>query len=275
MVPPRLTLVSNNARERDATAENSDSEAVHDAAAHASLSDPEAAVDHLSKSVLREKLRRLEALLFASAEPLDAKALTSCLEPEDDVNALLAELQSDYKDRGVVLVRVAGRWQFRTAEDLSYLLERQQILVQERPDGLRVPERRRPADREPGGGPGLLGVRAPGLRGARQGREATHVHAVGPARERQDGFAVRDEHQRLHDLPDLAPDRSSRVGGGLRPLREPTHVHRMPEHRGGVEEPLDRLAHAGNDTGSMAPGTIRPPHDYGLTTTIVPGGANR
>jgi segregation and condensation protein B len=105
MVPPRLTLVSNNARDRDATAENSDSEAVHDAVACASLSDPEAAVDHLSKSVLREKLRRLEALLFASAEPLDAKALASCLEPEDDVNALLAELQSDYKDRGVVLVR--------------------------------------------------------------------------------------------------------------------------------------------------------------------------
>jgi len=126
MVPPRLTLVSNNARDRDATAENGDSEAVHYAAAPLPLSDPEAAVDHLSKSVLREKLRRLEALLFASAEPLDAKALAGCLEPEDDINALLAELQSDYKDRGVVLVRVAGRWQFRTAEDLSYLLERQQ-----------------------------------------------------------------------------------------------------------------------------------------------------
>jgi segregation and condensation protein B len=90
------------------------------------LSDPEAAVDHLSTSARREKLRRLEALLFASAAPLDAKALAAFLEPEDDVNALLAELQSDYKDRGVTLTRVAGRWQFRTADDLSYLLERQQ-----------------------------------------------------------------------------------------------------------------------------------------------------
>ncbi len=39
---------------------------------------------------------------------------------------LLAELQREYKDRGVTLVRVAGRWQFRTADDLSFLLERQQ-----------------------------------------------------------------------------------------------------------------------------------------------------
>jgi segregation and condensation protein B len=65
-------------------------------------------------------------LLFASSEPLDVKALSRCLEADDDVNALLAELQHDYKDRGVALVRVAGRWQFRTADDLSYLLERQQ-----------------------------------------------------------------------------------------------------------------------------------------------------
>ena len=75
---------------------------------------------------MREKLRRLEALLFASTEPLEAKALARCLDGDDDVNALLAELQREYKDRGVTLVRVAGRWQFRTAEDLSYLLERQQ-----------------------------------------------------------------------------------------------------------------------------------------------------
>jgi hypothetical protein len=32
----------------------------------------------------------------------------------------------------------------------------------------------------------------------------------------------------------------------------------VPEHRGGIEEPLDRLAHAANDTGRMAAGTIRP-----------------
>jgi segregation and condensation protein B len=126
MVPPRLTLVSDNTREKDVTAPSSDAEAVHGSEVTRALSDPEAAVDHLSKSALREKLRRLEALLFASSEPLEAKALVRSLDAGDDVDALLAELQREYKDRGVTLVRVSGRWQFRTAEDLSYLLERQQ-----------------------------------------------------------------------------------------------------------------------------------------------------
>jgi len=105
---------------------NDDADNIRDQGAPHALSDPEAAVDHLSKSALREKLRRLEAILFASADPVDAKTLARCLEPDDDINALLAELQNEYKDRGIALVRVAGRWQFRTADDLSYLLERQQ-----------------------------------------------------------------------------------------------------------------------------------------------------
>lgn len=125
MVPPRLTLVSDNTREKDVTAVGKDIEPARQSEAPQSLTDPEAAVDHLSKSALREKLRRLEALIFASREPVDAKALQRALDSEDDVDALLAELQREYKDRGVTLVRVAGRWQFRTAEDLSFLLEKQ------------------------------------------------------------------------------------------------------------------------------------------------------
>jgi len=126
MVPPRLSIVPDNSREMDGMSANDDADSVPDQAAPQALSDPEAAVDRLSKRAQREKLRRLEAMLFASSAPLDAKALSRCLEPDDDVNALLAELQDEYKDRGVALVRVAGRWQFRTADDLSYLLERQQ-----------------------------------------------------------------------------------------------------------------------------------------------------
>jgi len=126
MVPPRLTLVSDNTRDKDIAAEPEDAAAIEDAEVARGLSDPEAVVDHLSKSATREKLRRLEALLFASSEPLDAKALSRALDADDDVVALLQALQAEYKDRGVTLVRVAGRWQFRTADDLSYLLERQQ-----------------------------------------------------------------------------------------------------------------------------------------------------
>jgi segregation and condensation protein B len=126
MVPPRLSVVSDNSRGIDVMSANDDADNAHERAVPDALSDPEAAVDRLTKTARRAKLRRLEALLFASSEPVDAKSLTRCLDPDDDVNALLKELQDEYKDRGVALVRVAGRWQFRTADDLSYLLERQQ-----------------------------------------------------------------------------------------------------------------------------------------------------
>ncbi len=126
MVPPRLTLVSDNTREKDEEQAVTDGE-VHGAPTpHGSYADPEAAVDQLAAQAQRNKVRTLEALLFASAEPLDAKALGRHLEAGDDVIALLELLQAEYANRGVNLVRVAGRWQFRTAEDLSYLLERQQ-----------------------------------------------------------------------------------------------------------------------------------------------------
>lgn len=123
MVPPRLTLVSDNSRDRDEDATPLDASA---RAAAPSYADPEAMVDSLAQRARREKLRRLEAMLFAASEPIDAKALARALDDGDDVEALLAELQQEYHDRGVSLVRVGGKWQFRTADDLSFLLERQQ-----------------------------------------------------------------------------------------------------------------------------------------------------
>lgn len=71
----------------------------------------------------REKLRIVEALLFAAAEPLDEATLAK-QSGSDAIAPLLEELRALYASRGVNLVRVAGRWAFRTAEDLSYLLER-------------------------------------------------------------------------------------------------------------------------------------------------------
>ena len=75
----------------------------------------------------REKLRILEALLFAAAEPLDEAHLAQFLKSDADVTALLGELQGHYSGRGINLVRVAGKWAFRTADDLSYLLERHAV----------------------------------------------------------------------------------------------------------------------------------------------------
>lgn len=73
-----------------------------------------------------EHLRMTEALLFAAAEPLDAKALSTSLPEGADVKAILQELQSIYEKRGVTLVCVSGKWQFRTAPDLAFLLRKEQ-----------------------------------------------------------------------------------------------------------------------------------------------------
>lgn len=73
-----------------------------------------------------EHLRMVEALLFAAGEPLDMKALGQQLPDNADVPALIAELQKIYELRGVNLVCVADKWQFRTASDLAFLLRKEQ-----------------------------------------------------------------------------------------------------------------------------------------------------
>jgi segregation and condensation protein B len=74
-----------------------------------------------------EALRIIEALLFAASEPLDEAFLARHLKAGADVKALLDELRGFYAGRGVNLVRVAGKWAFRTASDLAYLLERHAV----------------------------------------------------------------------------------------------------------------------------------------------------
>jgi segregation and condensation protein B len=75
---------------------------------------------------LREHLRIVEAVIFASADPVEEAALAAHLPSGVDLSRLLGELQSAYAGRGVNLVRVAGGWAFRTAEDLALLLRREQ-----------------------------------------------------------------------------------------------------------------------------------------------------
>ncbi|HZP19155.1 MAG TPA: SMC-Scp complex subunit ScpB [Bauldia sp.] len=69
----------------------------------------------------------LEALLFAAAEPLSAADLAGRLPEGTDIIGHLKELQEAYAGHGVNLVQVAGKWLFRTAGDLSFLLSRQAV----------------------------------------------------------------------------------------------------------------------------------------------------
>ena len=88
---------------------------------------PASNVARLPSADRREKLRILEALLFAAAEPMDEASLAVHFGKDDDLGALLEELQGLYAGRGVNLIRIANKWAFRTAEDLSYLLERYSV----------------------------------------------------------------------------------------------------------------------------------------------------
>jgi segregation and condensation protein B len=67
-----------------------------------------------------EQLRILEAILFASSEPVSEKVLQSRIPEGSDLKDLLEELKGFYSNRGVHLVSVGKRaWAFRTAPDLA------------------------------------------------------------------------------------------------------------------------------------------------------------
>ena len=69
-----------------------------------------------------EAERMIEALLFAAAEPLSVADLARRLPADTDVAHALGGLAEQYRDRGVRLAEVAGRWRFQTAEDLAFLM---------------------------------------------------------------------------------------------------------------------------------------------------------
>ena len=70
-------------------------------------------------------MRIIEALIFASPEPISERAMQSRLPDDVDLSALLIELQTHYESRGVNLVRAGKSWAFRTAQDVSELLNKE------------------------------------------------------------------------------------------------------------------------------------------------------
>jgi segregation and condensation protein B len=72
-----------------------------------------------------EDLRIAEALLFASAEPLEESTIARRLSEGADVEAVMDQLRRLYEGRGVNVARVARRWMFRTADDLAWALARE------------------------------------------------------------------------------------------------------------------------------------------------------
>lgn len=78
-------------------------------------------------ALIERDLRVLEALLFASREPLSPGALRPFLSDRASLPELLAKLQERYRDRGVNLVQRGEAWAFRTAPDLAATLHREAV----------------------------------------------------------------------------------------------------------------------------------------------------
>ncbi len=66
-----------------------------------------------------EALRLLEAVLFASKEPLGEKKLSNYFNEDVSIRELLRTLQKEYEHRGVNLVLRGNAWAFRTAPDMA------------------------------------------------------------------------------------------------------------------------------------------------------------
>ncbi len=84
---------------------------------------PAVSVDEPISERVADAMRRAEAVLFASADPIGAATLSEALPPGVEAGDVLMKLKAAYRNRGVQLVELAGKWRFQTAPDLAFLFE--------------------------------------------------------------------------------------------------------------------------------------------------------
>ena len=74
---------------------------------------------------LEAQERMIEAILFASAEPVSMGTLTERLPQGCAPAQALENLRAHYQGRGVELVQIGGAWAFRTHADMAFLMQRE------------------------------------------------------------------------------------------------------------------------------------------------------
>ncbi|MEL6691037.1 MAG: SMC-Scp complex subunit ScpB [Pseudomonadota bacterium] len=74
-----------------------------------------------------EQERMVEAILFASAEPVSVRELTGRMPHGSDPAEALQYLRKRYEGRGVAVVRVGDAWAIRTAPDLGFLMQKETV----------------------------------------------------------------------------------------------------------------------------------------------------
>ena len=68
--------------------------------------------------------RMIEAMLFASREPISLKEIRYRMPENSNPKEILRVLQKKYDNRGFRLIKILDGYAFRTATDLSYLLQK-------------------------------------------------------------------------------------------------------------------------------------------------------
>tara|TARA_B100000401_G_C52646851_1_gene643435 strand:+ start:117 stop:752 length:636 start_codon:yes stop_codon:yes gene_type:complete len=69
--------------------------------------------------MIDKDIKLLEAILFASGEPVDEKDLKDKIKNKNNFSFIMENLKEFYKNRGINLLKTGNKWSFRTAIDLS------------------------------------------------------------------------------------------------------------------------------------------------------------
>lgn len=76
---------------------------------------------------MAEQERMVEAILFASADPVTIKELNDRMPHGCNAAEALSYLRKRYDGRGVRVVKIGEAWAFRTAGDLSFLMQKETV----------------------------------------------------------------------------------------------------------------------------------------------------
>ncbi len=76
---------------------------------------------------IAEQERMVEAILFASAEPVTVQELNARMPFGSDAAEALVHLRKRYEGRGVRVVKVGDAWAIRTAPDLGFLMQKETV----------------------------------------------------------------------------------------------------------------------------------------------------
>ncbi len=74
-----------------------------------------------------EQERMVEAILFATAEPVTVKDMADRMPHGCDPAEALVHLRKRYEGRGVRVVKVGDAWAIRTAPDLGFLMQKETV----------------------------------------------------------------------------------------------------------------------------------------------------